>query len=171
MKRLILLPLLVILFGCDNNDEIPYDPVAQLQTDLNLIDAYLADNGQAVNIHPTGIRYSVDNLGQGDFPVAGDSVTTQYDIYTLNGRLVDTTNEDMARAAGIYTSNKNYGQFVFELGGGYIIEGFEIGTSLLNTNAEGFFFVPSTLAYGNSAEFGIGSNEILRIRIEVLDIF
>ncbi|MBO3700392.1 FKBP-type peptidyl-prolyl cis-trans isomerase [Roseivirga sp. E12] len=171
MKKLLLIASLVLIYSCNNDDAEPYDPIVQLQTDLNLIDAHLANNGQAVVIHPSGIRYTIDNPGQGDFPVAEDSVATQYDIYTLEGRLIDTTNEDLARANGIYTPGKTYDRFEFLLGGGYIIDGYEIATRLLNTNAEGTFYVPSTLAYRNTPGFGLESNAILRIRLKVLEIF
>ncbi|OEK02044.1 hypothetical protein BFP97_11155 [Roseivirga sp. 4D4] len=171
MKKLIFLAVIALVCSCNNSDEEPYDPVAQLQIDLGLIDAHLSDNGQTVQIHPSGIRYSVNNTGNGDFPINGDSVTTQYDIYTLSGRLIDTTNEDLARANGIYSASRSYGPFKYLLGTGTVIEGYEIGTSLLNVGAEGTFYVPSTLAYRNTPAFGLERNEILRIRIDVLEIF
>jgi len=171
MKKILFLAVIVLAYSCNNSDEEPYDPVAQLQIDLGLIDAHLAENGQAVLIHPTGVRYSIDNTGDGDFPIDGDSVSTHYDIYTLSGRLIDTTNEDLARANGIYTPAKSYEPFKYLLGAGTVIEGYEIGTSLLNVGAEGTFFVPSTLAYRNTPAFGLERNEILRIRIDVLEIF
>ncbi len=171
MKKLMLLPLIVLMLACNNDDTVPYDPVLQLQTDLNLIDSHLAENGQAVKIHPTGIRYSIDNMGQGDYPTVGDSVATSYEIYALDGRLIDTTDEALARANGIYSPTGRYEDFVFEIGAGQTIEGFEIGTSLLNNGGEGTFYVPSTLAYRNSIGLGLEPNLIFRIKIKVQDIF
>ncbi len=159
------------MLACDNDDTTPYDPIAQLQRDLNLIDAHLADNGQAVVIHPTGIRYSIENMGQGDYPIAGDSVSTLYEIYALDGQLIDTTDEALARANGIYSPTRKYDDFVFEIGADDVIEGFEIGTSLLNNGGEGVFYVPSTLAYRNSIGLGLEPNQIFRIKIKVQDIF
>lgn len=171
MKKLLLAALLVLVYSCNNDDEDPYDPIAQLQTDLNLIDAHLSNNGQSVIIHPSGVRYSIDAIGQGDYPVSGDSVATQYDIYTLEGRLIDTTNEDLARANSIFSASRNYDSFEYEFGRGHVIEGFDIGTGLLNEGGEGTFYVPSTLAYRNSGALGLEPNLIFRIKIKVERIY
>lgn len=170
MKKLMLISLLALFYSCNNDDAILYDPVAQLQTDLNLIDAHLAANGQAVIIHSTGIRYSIDNLGNGDNPIAGDSVATLYEIYALDGRLIDTTDEALARENGIYSAGVRYEAFIFQIGSGIVIEGYEIGTSLLNVGAEGTFYVPSTLAYKNTIGPGLEPNLIFRIKIRLQEI-
>ena len=71
------------VFACNGDDENPYDPEAQLQIDLGLIDDYLSDKGQAVIIHESGIRYFIEEEGGTQKPQIGDSVATDYEIYTL----------------------------------------------------------------------------------------
>ena len=163
--------LIVFLFACNGDDEVPYDPAAQLQIDLRLIDQYLSGNNQAVLIHPTGIRYVIDEAGNDQLPQNGDSVVTDYDIFTLAGELVDTSNEDLARQNDRYSSQRAYEPITFLIGAGTVIEGYEIGTSLLGKEGEGIFYIPSTLAYRNEAGFGIEPNQILKVRIRVIDIF
>lgn len=171
MKKILLIVLLVSVYTCANDTPEPYDPVAQLQIDLGLIDAHLAEVGKEVIIHSSGIRFAIENEGDNVFPVQGDSVATQYDIYTLDGVLIDTTNENIAIANGIYSASDNYERFVFKAGAGNVIEGFEIGTGLLSTGAVGTFYVPSTLAYKNSTGLGLEANQIFRINIQVQEIF
>lgn len=165
-----LISLLALFYSCDNDDESPFDRVAQLKIDLNLIDEHLSASGEAVIIHPSGLRYSIDSLGQGDFPVDGDTVSTAYDIYTLEGRLIDTSNENVARANGVYSPSRRYELIEFQLAKGHVIEGFEIGTKLLNEGAVGTFYVPSGLAYGPYSYVSGEPNQILKIKIRLQEI-
>ena len=171
MKKLLLIPALILMSSCNGEDLEPYDPVAQLEIDLNLIDEHLSGIGEPVVIHSSGIRYSIENIGDGNYPVDGDSVATLYEIYTLDGQLIDTTDEDLARANGIYSTSRNYQPFEYKVGDGTVIDGYVIGTQLLNEGANGTFYVPSTLAYRNMSHLGLDPNEILRIKIQVEEIF
>lgn len=170
MKKLMLISLLVLFYSCNNDDETPLDRATQLQIDLNIIDEHLAESGQAVIIHPSGLRYSIDSAGQSVYPVDGDSVTTAYDIYTLDGRLIDTTHENVARANGVYSPNDKYQPFVFQLGKGLAIEGYEISTKLLGIGGVGTFYVPSTLAYGYYSYVSGERNQIFKIKIQLQEI-
>ncbi|MFY0593756.1 FKBP-type peptidyl-prolyl cis-trans isomerase [Roseivirga sp.] len=170
MKRLILVALLVSVYACNGDDLEPYDPIAQLEIDLNLIDMELASTGQAVKLHTSGIRYFIENEGEGVFPTEADSVLTHYEIYTLDGELLDTSVEDVALANGIHSTSRDYDPFLFEIGTGVVIEGYEIGTKLLNKGAYGTFYVPSTLAYRSYGQSNIGPNQVLRIKIQLEDI-
>lgn len=168
MKNSLFLLAFILLSACGNDDR--YDPVAQLDEDLEQIDAHLAEANQAVIIHSSGIRYFLEETGSGEMPEQGDSVATRYDIFTLDNRLVDTTDEDLARANGIYSPNDNYDPFVFRIGDNSVIEGYEIGVGLLNEGAQGVFYIPSTLAYRNTPRLGLERNEILIVRLKLEDI-
>ena len=76
----------------------------------------------------------------------------------------------MARANGIFSESRRYEPFTFQIGADTVIKGYEISTRLLGEGGEGFFYVPSTLAYRNSPSFLFERNEILKMRIKVIEI-
>ena len=113
----------------------------------------------------TGHQTSDDNItfitevqGEGAKPKAGDYVKVHY-----TGTLLDGTKFD---------SSVDRGQpFVFQLGQGQVIPGWDKGIPLFNVGGKGKLFLPSTMAYGaNGAGEMIPANAPLVFEIEVLEI-
>ena len=81
----------------------------------------------------TGLRYKIIKEGVGEFPRKNDKVTFSYSIRTLD----NVECEDL----------KNVTKTV-ELGKGAIINGVEEAIMLLKVSGQGWFIIPSYLAYG-----------------------
>jgi FKBP-type peptidyl-prolyl cis-trans isomerase len=126
--------------------------------DIALIDEFMEMYGITPMEHESGIRYVIHREGQGQRPKTGDRVRIHYTGELLDETLVDSSHE--------YNS-----PIEFILGAGTVIQGWEIGVSLMNTGSSGTFYIPSGLAYGER-EAGklIKPNSILVLTIELLEI-
>lgn len=143
----------------------------QLQEDIATIDRYLQTNKIIAQATATGLRYVVDQPGDGPYPRSGNTVKVNYTGKTLTGKIFDTSIAETAQKHGVHNPLKTYEPFEFKLGAGQVIPGWEEGIKLLNRGAKAQFFIPSTLAYGaNSRGEHIQANAILVFEIELIDI-
>lgn len=130
------------------------------QTNSNMtIEQYLKDNGITdVKTSPEGIVYTTEKEGNGTFPKAGDFVKVHYTGTLLDGKKFDS-------------SVDRNDPFVFQLGQGRVIQGWDKGIPLFSIGGKGTLYLKSDLAYG---ERGAGSdippNAPLIFEIEVLDV-
>ncbi len=171
MKKLVLLFCLVGFMGCTNDDAPDFDPVAQLEADLEAIEAHLTDNNlQAEQDDVTGLYFNITRPGSGDNPTPGDIVTLNYKLYNFDGELLDTNLEQAARDADIFVENRPYVPFEVTMGTGQVIVGFERALSLLVVDSEGIFYIPSVLAYANAGSGPIAPNQSIIFEIELLTV-
>ena len=171
LKKYSLLGLVMIaVSGClgGNDDVLSYDPIAQLEIDIKAIDAYLAANNiQAEVQESTGIRYVITQTGNDVNPAAGNFVAVDYELYNLEGELLDTSIESIAQSGGIHDSNREYVPLEFQIGTNGVISGFQYATLLLDVGGKGDFYIPSVWAYQNRTTGNIGPNENLKFVIEL----
>lgn len=162
--------LLILIVGCGGSEDV--DPETQLARDLSLIDQYVAEEGLDVDIAESGIRYVIRNEGNGNFPQAGEIVRVEYEVFLLNGTFVDTSIEQTARDNNAFNEQRDYAPFQFRIGGGGVIEGFDLGTRLLSLGGNGTFLLPSALAYGNSGtpSGSVPANASLIFNITLVEI-
>ncbi|MEQ9288771.1 MAG: FKBP-type peptidyl-prolyl cis-trans isomerase [Cyclobacteriaceae bacterium] len=127
-----------------------------LENDLSKIENYI-DTKAITGVEETssGLNYVITKAGTGDNVKEGDAVEIMYRGYLLDGTVFDET------------TNSSYNYTVGQTG---LIEGWEEAVALLNTGAEGTFFIPSKLGYGRSGNQGIAPNEVLIFDIEVVSI-
>lgn len=106
----------------------------------------------------SGLKYVINEKGDGNKPQNGDKVVVHY-----TGRL---TNDS------VFDSSVERGQpFSFKLGVGQVIKGWDEGVALLNVGDKATFTIPSNLAYGEKGAGGvIGPNETLLFDVELLEI-
>jgi len=155
----------------DNPDVGDFDPDAQLETDIDLIEEYLRENGLTANVTESGLHYIITSPGTGAQAVEGDEVVVDYAGYTLNDRVFDTSKSLIAQGAGIWQPERDYVPIEFTLGLGQVIEGWEEGIQLLNEGASATFFIPSRLAYGQfGTQTGQFRNTVLAFDVDLLDI-
>jgi FKBP-type peptidyl-prolyl cis-trans isomerase len=95
------------------------------------LDNYLAENKIIVTLDSSGLRWILQEKGNGLSPVKGDLVSVQYRGTTLDGRQFD---------AGVYD---------FKIGYGEVIKGWDLGIELLKPGSEAVLYIPSKLAYGS----------------------
>lgn len=109
-----------------------------------------------VQATPEGIYYIVEQEGVGAKPAAGQYVKVHYTGTLLNGNKFD--------------SSKDRNQpFMFMLGQGKVIQGWDKGIPLFAPGGKGKLLLPASLAYGNRAMGNsIPANSPLIFDIEVL---
>jgi len=106
----------------------------------------------------SGLSYIITQEGSGKTPQSGDKVEVHY-----TGKLANGT---------IFDSSVSRGQsFLFQLGVGQVIQGWDEGVALLKVGDKATFTIPSNLAYGEQgAGEVIGPNETLIFEVELLGI-
>ncbi len=87
----------------------------------------------------TGLRYVVLQEGRGEAPKAGDQVSVLYKGMFFNGEAFDQA-QDPAKP------------FVFRLGRGQIISGWEEGIAMMRVGEKRILLVPYDLAYGSRGQ-------------------
>jgi len=157
MKNIFIVVVISILnFACSSNDTILLSYEDQLKVDMDIIDAYLVDNGLTAETTLDGLRYEITKTGNGVFPKTADIVVVNYTGKLLNGNVFDSNNS---------------GGFSFALGRGQVISGWDLGIALLSKGGKATLYLPSGLAYGNRGSgSSIAPNEVLIFDVELVDI-
>jgi|TARA_B110001469_G_scaffold121428_1_gene130875 FKBP-type peptidyl-prolyl cis-trans isomerase FklB len=121
-------------------------------------EAYLAENAntEGVQVTSTGLQYQVMSEGDGEMPVATDTVTVHYHGTTMDGRVFDSSIERGEPAQ-------------FPLNG--VIAGWTEGVQLMRVGSKFKFFIHPDLAYGTQgAGQMIGPNDALIFEVELIKI-
>lgn len=143
----------------------------QLAEDLEILDDYLYNNQIEVQKTESGLRYTINQEGNGQKPEQGQKVKVNYAGRILDGEYFDTSLEDVAKEQGLYQEQREYKPFEFEIGKGMVIKGWDEGISLLNEGTKATLYIPSTLAYGSrSAGNIIKPNSILVFDVELVGV-
>ncbi len=121
----------------------------QLVKDNKTLQQYFLKNKIKPEKTASGLYYSITREGEGDKPVAGDTVTMSY-----TGRLTDGTEFD----SNVDTAFHHTQPFVFVLGRGSVIKGWDEGIALLKPGSKAMLYIPSTLAYGAQSRPGSTAN-------------
>ncbi len=137
----------------------------------NTIDEYLAKNNLTAETTETGIRCVIKEKGNGVAPEVGDQVSVAYTGKLLDGTVFDTSDEEIAKAAGRHTPGRQYAPYPFQLGIGSVILGWHEGIALLNQGDKATLYIPSPFGYGaqGSGEL-IKPNSILVFDVELVDV-
>ena len=162
---IVLMALVFVIAACGHIRDVDQD----LLDYLNIRD-YLSEKNIDAEEHPSGLQFVIDQRGSGISPVPGDSIIVLYTISHLDGRLIDTTNEELAKLNGIYSPSDHYGPIAFVLYRNQLIEGFEIAAELLTEQGSGVFYLPSKLGYGASRFGEIEPYSNLILEMELLEV-
>ena len=109
---------------------------------------YLETN--KINAKPTasGLFYIESTKGKGPKPVKGSKVKVNYTGRLLDGSVFDTSNEAVAKQAGVFDERRPYEPIEFALGQGQVIPGWDEGISLMSAGSKGKLIIPSIIGYG-----------------------
>lgn len=121
-------------------------------------EAFLAENAKkdGVIVTESGLQYVVITEGEGDKPVATDTVKVHYKGTFLNGDTFDSS----------YDRNE---PAVFPLN--RVIAGWTEGVQLMSPGANYKFTIPSDLAYGsNGSPPRIPGHSVLEFEIELIEV-
>lgn len=153
MRYLLPVLFLGVFFANCNKEDNNLTYQQQLEEDEKAIEDYLAQNNLTAEFGDFGMRYIIDEPGEGANPTATSTVIVKYKGYLPDGTVFDESDA-----------------FQTSLGGNTLISGWRIGIPLFKKGGKGTIFLPSSLGYG---EFGtgatIGPNQILIFDIELIN--
>ncbi len=131
---------------------------AAVEENLKKGKAFLETNRENEGVVETdsGLQYRVIKEGDGDKPLATDTVTTHYEGKTIDGAIFDSSVKRGTPAS-------------FPVNG--VIKGWQEALQLMPTGSKWELFIPSDLAYGASGSGqAIGPNETLIFEVELMTI-
>jgi FKBP-type peptidyl-prolyl cis-trans isomerase len=119
--------------------------------------AFLAENAKKEGVTTTksGLQYAVIASGKGKTPAASNRVKVNY-----TGTFTDGTKFDASADHG--------GPAEFQVGG--VIRGWTEALQLMKEGDRWRLWIPSDLAYGESAPPSIGPNRLLVFEVELLEV-
>ena len=138
--------------------EAEAERVAQAQSNLEAGRAYMEEMSASDDVQTTesGLQYVVMEPGEGDSPVAADSVEVHYE-----GRLID---------GSVFDSSFERGQTV-TFGLTQVIPGWTEGLQLMKPGGKFKFIIPPELGYGEGgAGQMIGPNATLLFDVELIAV-
>lgn len=146
---ILLLSCIFTLSACFDSDDDIFDSNAQFQADLQSIDQYLQANGIVAQVDAvSGIRYVINDSGNGLQPVIADSLTISY-----VGKLL----EDESIFETVETAKRNTGAW---------LQGILSAVSLIQEGGSIVAYVPSQYGFGNAESSGVPANSPLILEIE-----
>lgn len=135
----------------------------QKAIDDQILKDYFAKNNIAAKKAPSGLYYTINKPGNGEKPKFGKHVTMHY-----LGKLLDGTRFD-GNVDEQYNLVPRREPFIFTLGVGQVIKGWDEGVKLLEKGSRATLYLPSWLAYGPNGTGPIPPNAVLIFNVEVVD--
>ena len=137
--------------------EAEAERVEQAQSNLEAGRAYMEEMSANEDVQTTesGLQYIVMEPGEGDSPVAADSVEVHYE-----GRLIDGTVFDSSIARGQPA----------EFGLNQVIPGWTEGLQLMKPGGKARLTIPSELGYGPGGVGNIPPNAVLVFDVELIEV-
>lgn len=133
----------VIVIGCKENPDI------MLEREKRLLAQYLELNNITASPLPNGLYFLETISGTGLTPETGNFVIIEYTGRLIDGRVFDTTDEQIAINKGIVSTNVLYGPAKVQMDR-LNVKGMEEGLKLMKEGGQAMLIVPSTLGYGAS---------------------
>lgn len=137
------LVVIVFIAGCKDNPDI------MLEREKRLLSQYLEQNNITAEPLSNGIYFLESVPGTGETPVTGDYVIVEYTASLIDGKVFDTTSEEIAAMKGILSSSVLYGNAKFKLLN-TSVKGIEEGLKLMKEGGEARLIIPSRLGYGST---------------------
>src|SRR5690606_27576145 len=176
MKSKILYLLTALLVGlfssCISEDETSD---ATFDEDLKKIESFIQNTDivpvKKVPVGETGIvlLFTEENPG-GEPSASGDSLLVNYTGYFLEGKVFDTSIEQVARDNNMYNSSREYAPYPIILGYTSVISGWHYALSQMKKGEKATALIPSTYAYGPYGKGSIGPNTVLAFDLELVDV-
>lgn len=137
--------------------------------------AYFNTNKATATKSESGLVYKIIKEGSGKKPTAGSTVYVHYAGYFEDGKLFDSSYEEVNKAYGKWDANRaaqgGYQPFPFQAGKkDGLIPGFLEGLEKMNLGDKALLFIPSNLGYGAQGAGGvIPPNSNLVFELELLE--
>lgn len=135
------------MVGCSKSDKKGCTTAAE---DDAKMQTYITANGVTAIKHSSGMYYQIINGGNGATPTINSTVSVNYTGKFTNNTVFDS------------------GSTSFPLNG--VIEGWQIGLTLIQKGGKIKLIIPQYLAYGCDDYRGIPGNSVLVFDVELLDV-
>ncbi len=144
----------------------------QLEKDITIIDAYLAEKNIQAEKSESGLRYVITKPGQGENCKPGQTAKVNYSGYMFDGKYFDSSVKEVAQEKGVYNAAREpYSPYDVTVDQTGVIKGWHEALKLMNMGAQATFYIPSTLAYGPQQRSEvIKANSILVFDMEIVDL-
>ncbi len=134
------------------------------------IQAYVTANKLNAVKSATGLQTVVTTPGDGVKPAMGDTVVANYVGKFFNGKVFDTSLQDVATKSKIAMPGRPYQPLRVALGARGVIPGLEEALSSVSKGEKATFIIPSQMAYGEQGGGPIPPSTPLVFDIEVVSI-
>ena len=124
--------------------------------ETELLEQYLLENNITTEARESGLYYIETEAGTGLQPQQGDSVFVHY-----TGMLIDST---------VFDTSVGGNPFVFALGTGYVISGWDEGIAYMKEGGKATLIIPSVLGYGSSGSGSVPPYSTLIFDVELVDV-
>ena len=115
-----------------------------------------------MNTTPTGLQYEDSTVGEGAEATAGQRVTVHYTGWLYNNG---------EQGAKFDSSKDRNDPFVFHLGAGMVIKGWDEGVAGMQVGGKRTLIIPAALGYGARGAGGvIPPNATLKFDVELLAV-
>ena len=118
----------------------------------------------------SGLYYIVEKEGDGPKAANGQQVQVNYTGRFIDGKVFDSSIEEVAREAGMFNPNRTYGPLKFVLGKGQVIKGWDEGIALMKVGGKIKLIIPYQLAYGEAGRSSIPPKSTLIFDSELVAI-
>lgn len=105
--------------------------------------------------------------GDGNVVKTGNTIQVDYTGKLENGTVFDTSIEEIAKEAGIYTEQRNYVPLTFKVGSGQLIPGFDEGVIGMKVGEEKTLTIPPEKAYGEYNETWVQAVPLADLNLSV----
>ncbi len=146
---------LVTIISCGDDCKDPNFKVddEQLAADIVLIDQYLAQEGINAEVHPSGIRYTIEREGTGSRPEACDNINAAFEGKLISDGSVFSPNNGQILALGNLDD---------------LIPGWQIGIPLIKQGGRIILYIPSVYGYGEEGRPNGGIPQNANLEFEIL---
>ena len=126
---------------------------------------------QSATYTDSGLGIVITTKGNGEAVSTDKTVLTHYAVYFEDGRLLDTSLADVARAYNMYNPNRPYQPIPARVDAdAQMITGFKEGLRLLSVGDKATLYLPYELAYGANGGRGIPPQTNLIFEVEVVGL-
>lgn len=110
---------------------------------------YLEDNKITTKPTESGLYFIEKTKGKGPKPAVGDVIKVNYTGRLLDGTVFDTSDEAVAKEAGMFDERRPYGPIETPIGVGQVIKGWDEAMMMMSAGGKAQLVIPSSLAYGD----------------------
>ncbi|WP_321374001.1 FKBP-type peptidyl-prolyl cis-trans isomerase [uncultured Draconibacterium sp.] len=146
----------VAVVSCiDEGEEYVPPTKAQENALLNEYLDTLANRGLDIDTTALGVYYITDSVGNGTYPVVGDTCVVKYTGFFINGSVFDSTGDDT---------------WEFVLGTEGFIDGWNDGMRVIDEGGKAYLIIPSELGYGPDGYGSVPPNTSLVFNVDMVEI-